>query len=42
VDERGRLYRDASHIDDKKSPQDVDDSSDTHDTIDYLLKHRAQ
>jgi hypothetical protein len=27
------------HIDDKKSPQDVDDSSDTHDTIDYLLKH---
>ena len=23
------------HIDDKKSPQDVDDSSDTHDTIDY-------
>jgi putative CocE/NonD family hydrolase len=27
------------HIDDKKSPQDVDDASDTHDTIDYLLKH---
>src|SRR5271166_3149493 len=27
------------HIDNKKSPQDVDDSSDTHDTIDYLLKH---
>jgi putative CocE/NonD family hydrolase len=27
------------HIDDKKSPQDVDDSSDTHDTIDFLLKH---
>ena len=27
------------HIDEKKSPQDVDDSSDTHDTIDYLLKN---
>jgi putative CocE/NonD family hydrolase len=27
------------HIDDKKSPQDVDDASDTYDTIDYLLKH---
>jgi putative CocE/NonD family hydrolase len=27
------------HIDDKKSPQDVDDSSDTADTIDFLLKH---
>jgi putative CocE/NonD family hydrolase len=27
------------HIDDKKSPTDVDDSSDTHDTIDFLLKH---
>jgi putative CocE/NonD family hydrolase len=27
------------HIDDKKSPQDVDDSSDTSDTIDFLLKH---
>jgi predicted acyl esterase len=27
------------HIDDKKSPKDVDDSSDTHDTIDFLLKH---
>ncbi len=27
------------HIDDKKSPQDVDDASDTHDTIDFLLKH---
>ena len=26
------------HIDDKKSAQDVDDSSDTHDTIDFLLK----
>jgi uncharacterized protein len=27
------------HIDDKKSPSDVDDASDTSDTIDYLLKH---
>ena len=27
------------HIDVKKSPQDVDDSSDTSDTIDFLLKH---
>jgi putative CocE/NonD family hydrolase len=29
------------HIDVKKSPQDVDDSSDTSDTIDFLLKHVA-
>jgi putative CocE/NonD family hydrolase len=29
------------HIDDKKSPQDVDDSSDTYDTIEFLLKHVA-
>jgi uncharacterized protein len=27
------------HIDMKKSPQDVDDSSDTYDTIEFLLKH---
>ncbi len=27
------------HIDVKKSPQDVDDASDMHDTVDYLLKH---
>ncbi len=27
------------HIDNKKSPQDVDDASDTHDTIEFLLKH---
>src|SRR5215469_13649480 len=27
------------HIDDKKSAKDVDDSSDTYDTIEYLLKH---
>lgn len=26
------------HIDDKKSPQDVDDASDTYDTIEFLLK----
>ena len=26
------------HIDDKKSPSDVDPASDTHDTIDFLLK----
>ncbi|MDR3773635.1 MAG: CocE/NonD family hydrolase [Terracidiphilus sp.] len=29
------------HIDDKKSSQDVDDASDTSDTIDFLLKHVA-
>ena len=27
------------HIDQKKSPQDVDDSSDTYDTIEFLLKN---
>jgi putative CocE/NonD family hydrolase len=27
------------HIDVKKSPKDVDDSSDTYDTIEFLLKH---
>jgi putative CocE/NonD family hydrolase len=27
------------HIDDKVSPQDVDDASDTYDTIEFLLKH---
>jgi uncharacterized protein len=27
------------HIDVKRSPQDVDDSSDTYDTIEFLLKH---
>ena len=27
------------HIDEKKSPHDVDDSSDTYDTIEFLLKH---
>ncbi len=29
------------HIDNKKGPQDVDDSSDTYDTIEFLLKHVA-
>src|SRR5579863_5479298 len=29
------------HVDNKKSPQDVDDSSDTYDTIEFLLKHVA-
>ncbi|HEV2383188.1 MAG TPA: CocE/NonD family hydrolase [Terriglobia bacterium] len=29
------------HIDVKKSPEDVDDSSDTYDTIEFLLKHVA-
>ncbi|KAA6458675.1 CocE/NonD family hydrolase [Acidobacteria bacterium AB60] len=43
-DVRGRYMSEGTfvemhpHIDDKKSPQDVDDSSDTHDTIDFLLK----
>ncbi len=27
------------HNDNKKSPQDIDESSDTYDTIEYLLKH---
>ena len=27
------------HLDNKKGPQDVDDSSDTYDTIEFLLKH---
>ena len=27
------------HIDQKKSPNDVDDSSDTYDTVEFLLKH---
>lgn len=27
------------HIDDKKSPKDVDDSSDTYDTVEFLLEH---
>lgn len=27
------------HIDEKKTPQDVDESSDTYDTLEFLLKH---
>jgi uncharacterized protein len=44
-DVRGRYMSEGTfvemrpHIDEKKSPKDVDDSSDTYDTIDYLLKH---
>jgi putative CocE/NonD family hydrolase len=29
------------HVDEKKSPKDVDDASDTYDTIEFLLKHVA-
>jgi hypothetical protein len=35
----GKFVEMRPHIDVKKSPQDVDDSSDTYDTIDFLLKH---
>lgn len=35
----GKFVEMRPHIDDKKTPQDVDDASDTHDTIDFLLKH---
>ena len=44
-DVRGRYMSEGTfiemrpHIDVKKSPKDVDDSSDTYDTIDFLLKH---
>src|SRR6478735_5633935 len=44
-DVRGRYMSEGTfvemrpHIDVKKAPQDVDDASDTYDTIDYLLKH---
>src|ERR1700761_9551483 len=44
-DVRGRYMSEGTfvemrpHIDHKTSPKDVDDSSDTYDTIDYLLKH---
>jgi uncharacterized protein len=44
-DVRGRYMSEGTfvemrpHIDMKTSPKDVDDSSDTSDTIDYLLKH---
>ncbi len=35
----GRFVEMRPHIDVKRSPQDVDDSSDTSDTIDFLLKN---
>jgi len=35
----GKFVEMRPHIDEKKSPQDVDDSSDTYDTIEFLLKH---
>ncbi len=44
-DVRGRFMSEGEfvnmrpHIDEKKSPADVDESSDTFDTIDWLLKH---
>jgi putative CocE/NonD family hydrolase len=37
----GQFVEMRPHIDVKKSPQDVDDSSDTYDTIEFLLKHVA-
>jgi uncharacterized protein len=46
-DVRGRWMSEGTHvemrphIDVKKSPQDVDDSSDTYDTLEFLLKHVA-
>ena len=45
ADARGRYESDGvfqemnPHIDDKKSNKDVDESSDTYDTIEFLLKH---
>lgn len=35
----GKFVEMHPHIDDKKSPQDVDDSSDMYDTMEFLLKH---
>jgi len=37
----GKFLEMHPHIDIKKSPQDVDDASDTYDTIEFLLKHVA-
>jgi putative CocE/NonD family hydrolase len=37
----GKYVEMRPHIDQKKSPQDVDDASDTYDTIEFLLKHVA-
>jgi predicted acyl esterase len=35
----GTFVEMSPHIDPKKSPNDVDDSSDTYDTVEFLLKH---
>jgi hypothetical protein len=35
----GKFVEMRPHIDQKKSPDDVDDSSDTYDTVEFLLKH---
>ena len=35
----GKFVEMRPHIDVKKSPNDVDDSSDTYDTVEFLLKH---
>ncbi len=35
----GKFLEMTPHIDHKSGPQDVDDSSDTYDTIEFLLKH---
>jgi len=35
----GNFVEMTPHIDEKKTPQDVDDASDTYDTIEFLLKH---
>ena len=37
----GKFIEMTPHIDDKKSPKDVDDSSDMYDTIEFLLHHVA-
>ena len=37
----GEFFEMRPHIDEKKSPKDVDDASDTYDTIEFLLKHVA-
>lgn len=37
----GKFVEMHPHIDVKKSPQDVDESSDTYDTLEFLLKHIA-
>jgi uncharacterized protein len=37
----GTFVESRPHIDEKKSPQDADDSSDMYDTVEFLLKHVA-